>query len=212
MASLKRLAFKGARLKPLGFLVGRIFQHAAPLLPLAWRGRNGLAVAFVHPVPYVPFHLLVIPRRRIETVFALAAATNRDALEAVLACAADVLSREPEGRYFLSINGGARQDVMQVHCHITRTGLTCEAAGFDVRPPATTAGWTGTEENARRFDFPLANPGATTTAQIAEGVSAMLDAQSAALHSARGFTVEIPVLCFASGLEWPSALYISAAD
>lgn len=209
---LKRLAFRAARMKPLGFLVGRIFQHAAPLLPLAWRGRNALAVAFVHPVPYVPFHLLVIPMRRIATVFDLASAVNRDALVAVLACAADTLSRELEGRYFLSINGGARQDVMQVHCHITRTGLTREAAGFDARLPATVPGWSSDAEGARRFDCPLPNADALTAEQVATGVGLMFEAQDEALRHSQGFTVEIPVLRTGTGMEWPSTLYISAAN
>lgn len=160
-------------------------------MPLKVRGTNALAICFDHPVPYVAFHLLIIPKRRIRSVFELAQPAHADAFAAVLELAATVVSQLGSGAYFLTINWGSRQDVMQAHWHVTQARLT-GGAGLTRWPIAETGAH-----------------GPVMADVIAAVVHALQPEHQLAAFD--GFTIELPVQVEGGVARWASAFHVSVA-
>lgn len=210
MRVLKRLIFRAARIRPLGFFVGKTFEFASGLLPLSRHGENAGAICFAHPVPFVPFHLLIIPKRRIATIFDLTLDRHRRVLDDVFALVGQTLSEQGGGRYFLSVNYGSRQDVMQVHFHLTRVGLTRESGSSPADSPPENASlprWTTNADGSRRLDVTLPDG----QDNVAAGFVSVLDGLRADLADCSGLTIELPLLRRADAVVWPAALYVSTA-
>lgn len=182
----KKIIFRAARIGPLGFFVGKTFEHASALLPLKVRGQNRLAICFDHPVPYVPFHRLIIPKRRVATIFDLSAEVNADALTAALTLAGEVALALPDGAYFLSINAGCRQDVMQAHWHLTQVPLASDGK-------RTNYAMTGAE-----------TPSGARVADVLLALRQALEPQRR-LAKSRGFTIALPLAVHAGNVRWGSA-------
>ena len=102
-------------------LASYVFCLAERVLPLQRLGRSARAVAFAHPrpswqphiliVPTVPWAQLVSPRRP--------PAQKIELLEEMLALASTVSAgHDATATWLLAINGGARQDIGQVHGHL----------------------------------------------------------------------------------------------
>ena len=128
MKPIKRMLLKIARIRWLGAVIGAVFEHAAVLLPLRRIAKTRHAIAFDHPVPTEPLHRLVIPLKRVATLFDLLTGLNEAIVIDVLDCAARATAGV-EGAYALEINTGARQDVMQAHFHLIRSEGVLSGAG-----------------------------------------------------------------------------------
>ena len=105
-----KLLFRIARLKILGTFVGLVFAYFPFLIPIKKISKNADAVAFFHPAPSYPNHILIIPRKIARTVFHLSA----DDFIAIVKMAEKIRGSNNT----LLINGGIRQDVMQAHFHL----------------------------------------------------------------------------------------------
>ena len=114
-----RLGFWFARTSLGGALVGLYFGVACPLLPAERLGETEYVVAFHHPRPSYPVHVLIVPKKRIPHFLALTAETMPYAEHALLMAQQLVrkLKLEDTGYRFL-VNGGMYQDVKQVHFHL----------------------------------------------------------------------------------------------
>jgi diadenosine tetraphosphate (Ap4A) HIT family hydrolase len=120
VSSLSRLAFKIALHPAVGSLVGYGFQYAAPLLPVQKLFLTPKTIVFYHPRTAWKTHYLIIPRKKIKNLFRLTEPLRHDYFQDVLLCAAKVIREKLEPtRYALIVNGGKRQDVLQVHFHLT---------------------------------------------------------------------------------------------
>jgi histidine triad (HIT) family protein len=119
MGTVPALLFRLARTPLFGILVRFGFAHLSGLIPVRRVRSNVRVVAFHHPRPAWRHHLLFVPKVGIPSL--LAARLDqvpllRDVLLAALECARD----EPfaSAGFALMVNGGAYQDVGQVHAHL----------------------------------------------------------------------------------------------
>ena len=115
MALLLRLARQPAA----GWLIALILTCAAFLVPLERVYETKTLLAFYHPRPSYPLHIVLVPRRRLPGLTALGAddaAFLQDLFVAVRHLVS-TLDLERAG-YRLIANGGAYQDVPQLHFHL----------------------------------------------------------------------------------------------
>lgn len=113
---LGRLLFRVARHPWSGAFVGLAFARLSCMLPVRRVWESQAALAFHHPRPSWPLHVLIVPKRRVPTLVEADAALLSGLLEAG-AQTAGRLGLAP-GEYVLCANGGARQDVKQLHFHL----------------------------------------------------------------------------------------------
>jgi histidine triad (HIT) family protein len=114
-----RLLFRLARTPLAGYLVGLAFTYCSFAIPARRLRETATLVAFHHPRPSYPVHILIVPKKRLADVAILGEADvdfMRD-LFAVTGSLVKELGLGPAG-YRLISNGGAYQDVKQLHFHL----------------------------------------------------------------------------------------------
>ncbi len=90
-----------------------------PWMPVEKLVENPQVVAFYHPRPAYPVHILIVPKKEIRSLAAVEPADSA-ILVAVLQTAQELVRRldlERQG-YRLIVNGGAYQDIQQIHFHL----------------------------------------------------------------------------------------------
>ncbi|MEN8173720.1 MAG: HIT domain-containing protein [Chloroflexota bacterium] len=99
--------------------VGWVFAHLSFLLPVKRLAESDQLIAFHHPSPSYPVHVLLVPKKAIPNLAEL------DAVDAGLLIeilqTAQNLAHElglSESGYRLVINGGEYQKVPQMHFHL----------------------------------------------------------------------------------------------
>jgi diadenosine tetraphosphate (Ap4A) HIT family hydrolase len=114
--------FRLARSRYGRFLTGLAFAYGVPLLPLRWLHKDKQTVAFAHPRPFWPHHYLVAPRRAVPHLPALDLSETADAtlLLAIFHTARQVAQVQQLDHYTILVNGGAAQDVAQLHFHVAQ--------------------------------------------------------------------------------------------
>lgn len=108
-----------ARTPAAGFFMGWFFAHMSFLLPADRLRETASLVAFPHPRPAYPVHILIIPKRSIPNLMAWQTADSdflRDLIPTVQSLVAE-LNLEAAG-YRLIANGGSYQDIPQLHFHL----------------------------------------------------------------------------------------------
>jgi histidine triad (HIT) family protein len=102
-----------------GRLVGWVFAHASGLLPIRRRYESKRVLAFDHPRPSYPVHILIVPKKAICGFEDLGKADLAIVADTFAAAQLLVEDLELAGRgYRLIVNGGAYQDVKQLHFHL----------------------------------------------------------------------------------------------
>jgi histidine triad (HIT) family protein len=116
---IARALFRLARSPLAGTAVRFAFGHAASLLPVRRVHETPTVLAFHHPRPAWPAHVLLVPKRAARGLLELGPAELPlvvDVLEAARAVEAALgLGGQ---RRVLVVNGGAYQDVGQLHFHL----------------------------------------------------------------------------------------------
>jgi histidine triad (HIT) family protein len=100
-------------------LIGWFFAHMSFAIPVQRLRETPTLIAFHHPQPAYPVHIILIPKRAIADVAALTAADAPfmvDLFAAVGSLVAE-LHLAPGG-YRLITNGGPNQSVPQLHFHL----------------------------------------------------------------------------------------------
>ncbi len=98
-------------------LIGWVFAHASFILPLKRIYESKTLVAFHHPKPSYATHIILIPKKAIRGIHAITRADGNILIEIVQT--ANQIAREFNlSHYRLIVNGGAYQDVMQLHFHL----------------------------------------------------------------------------------------------
>ncbi|MGI6239292.1 MAG: HIT family protein [Christensenellales bacterium] len=107
-----RLLIRIARMDGIGALVSFLLRHVSRCLPIKRLYEDARLIAFRHPAPSADPHILIVPKARMRTA--------RDVSDAMFADAARTACMLAAGHAPLEmrINGGARQEVMQVHFHL----------------------------------------------------------------------------------------------
>ncbi len=115
---IKKIMFRIARLKFMGTILGFAFAYLPGCLPLKKIYINKSLYCFFHPVPFYKPHVLIIPRRIVRTLFDI---TNENLFVDVLKVSMIINEKleRPLSEFVILANAGIRQDVMQVHFHMT---------------------------------------------------------------------------------------------
>lgn len=109
-----QLALGLARSRPAGAALRFAFGHAAAAVPLPRVESSAAATVYRHPQPcYGTWHHIAVPRRGVRDVVELA--HPRHAL--LRAGLFELIDRRRPA--FVLVNAGPRQDVAQVHFHLT---------------------------------------------------------------------------------------------
>jgi len=111
--------FRLARTRRAGYLVGWMFAHMSFVIPVDRLHETATLLAFYHPKPSYPVHILIVPKRTRRGLEALSPADADfmvDLFAAVQKLVQD-LGLERTG-YRLICNGGVYKDVQQLHFHL----------------------------------------------------------------------------------------------
>jgi histidine triad (HIT) family protein len=112
-----------------------VFTNWNSLLPLDRVYESPVLVAFRHPQPAHQFHVLIVPKRRIRDLSGLSNHDGELLLE-VSRATTDIVRRfglETSG-YKLIVNGGAYQDIPQLHFHLVSESIIHAGTKFDRHP------------------------------------------------------------------------------
>jgi histidine triad (HIT) family protein len=107
--------------RPLvGRVVGVGFQYSSALLPVGRVLTTDRVIAFYHPKPAWPNHVLIVPKRPIRSLLELGSPANAPFFTDIILAARDAIHLLGLGDsgYTLCANGGPRQEVQQVHFHL----------------------------------------------------------------------------------------------
>jgi histidine triad (HIT) family protein len=105
-----------ARSWPGRKLVGWMFAHMSFAIPVERLRETETLLAFYHPKPAYPMHVLIVPKQAVSSLMDLDPAS---AFLADLVAAVQSLVTELQlPAYRLIVNGGEYQDFPQLHFHL----------------------------------------------------------------------------------------------
>ncbi|GAB4405071.1 MAG: hypothetical protein OHK0052_27300 [Anaerolineales bacterium] len=116
---MRAVLLRVARWAWVGRLLGWVFASMSFALPVERVAETRHWLAFEHPQPVYARHILLVPKRAIANLMSLQAA-DADFLAEGLALAQTLvvqLGLEADG-YRVIVNGGAYQEVGQLHVHL----------------------------------------------------------------------------------------------
>ena len=116
---MTRFLFRLVRSPLAGFFIGWMFAHMSFLIPVERLRETKTLIAFHHPKPSYPLHILIVPKRSLDSLQVLAAA-DADFMVDLFATTQSLIEEFhlTEKGYRLIVNGGAYQDVPQLHFHL----------------------------------------------------------------------------------------------
>lgn len=84
---------------------------------------NDLVVAFYHPQPVHKVHILIIPKKKIESLMSITSA-DFPIVNEIIMISQKLVTQLNLGKsgFRLLVNGGAYQDVKQIHFHLISDG------------------------------------------------------------------------------------------
>jgi histidine triad (HIT) family protein len=98
-------------------LIGWIFAHMSFAVPVTRLRETKTLMAFRHPKPSYPFHVLLVPKKAVKTLMDFD--SNDSAFLSDLFSAVQSLVEEFHlTAYRLIVNGGEYQDFPQLHFHL----------------------------------------------------------------------------------------------
>jgi histidine triad (HIT) family protein len=116
---LRRGLFWLSRTRPLGWLVRAAFAYLSMLLPVRRVAETATLIAFEHPVPSWSPHVLLVPKRSLASFVQIQASDARLVGDIVRLAFSIAARRKLYTHGFaLLVNGGAYQDVRQLHFHL----------------------------------------------------------------------------------------------
>ena len=108
-----------ARNRLAGSLIAWMLAHMAFLIPVNRLRETPTLLAFYHPQPSYPVHILIVPKRAIASLLEITPA-DQPFLVDLFACVRELvreLHLDQQG-YRLIANGGSFQDIPQLHFHL----------------------------------------------------------------------------------------------
>lgn len=213
--STKTLLLRIARIKPFGAAVGLLFQYLPFALPFKVVAQTSGAICFRHPVPIRPYHLLVIPKRRIQTLFDLIVVSHRDIVRDILLASEQAVGTKV-GRYRIGANYGRRQEVMQVHFHLTEAGTASATAANVVAGEPISYSWQEKDGQLTRLTAVLNAPPGTSNVSALVGRDEMVDmliqvcrSHAQVLKTAGGLSLFIELERAADHVAWSRSVYFT---
>jgi histidine triad (HIT) family protein len=108
-----------ARTRLAGWIMREMFAHMSFVIPVKRLRETPALVAFQHPNPSYPVHILLVPKRDYQSLLDVPALDSdflRDLFET-----AQTLVREfglEQAGYRMVVNGGPNQDIPILHFHL----------------------------------------------------------------------------------------------
>ena len=120
---IAKMLFKIARSRVGDAIIGWSFAKTSHLLPVNKVYETDKVIAFYHPQPSYPLHILIVPKRAIGSFLDLAG-SDAPLLSDIVGVAQHLVRelRLLEKGYRLLVNGGPYQDVGQIHFHLISDG------------------------------------------------------------------------------------------
>lgn len=105
------------RLRFVTYLIGWIFSHMSFVIPVKRLYETDNLMAFHHPKPSYPFHVLIVPKKEIDSLAKLD--PNDTTFLIDLYSTVQKLVNDFELKaYRLIVNGGDYQDFPHLHFHL----------------------------------------------------------------------------------------------
>jgi histidine triad (HIT) family protein len=105
------------------WFIGWSFAHMSFAIPVQRLRETGSLIAFYHPQPTFPVHILLVPKKALASLSELTPADAPFLVELFQTVQDLVIElRLESGGYRLIINGGNFQDVPQLHFHLVSDG------------------------------------------------------------------------------------------
>lgn len=98
-------------------LIGWVFAHMSFALPLKRLRETNTLIAFHHPRPAYPFHILLVPKKAIVSLKDLDA-EDTILLTDLYSTVQHLIEEFQLPAYRLIVNGGEYQDFPQLHFHL----------------------------------------------------------------------------------------------
>jgi diadenosine tetraphosphate (Ap4A) HIT family hydrolase len=188
---IKSILFAVARIPAAALMMGYFFAHLSFLLPVHWLYADRRVVVFHHPTPSWDVHVLAVPKSKIRSLIDLdlTASSDREIALSLYQGLVMVAARLKCQQYSLILNGGAYQDVPQLHIHLTGadTGLDCLLSSNEMIEYNSLVGYTQSD-SAHTFHWHittlLPHP-AVQDLNLQENGDTLLDMLSFAQHLIR---------------------------
>ncbi len=98
-------------------LIGWMFAHMSFAIPIKRLRETETLMAFYHPKPSYPFHVLLVPKRSVKTLMEFD--SNDSAfLSDLYSTVQNLVDEFHLTAYRLIVNGGEHQDFPQLHFHL----------------------------------------------------------------------------------------------
>jgi histidine triad (HIT) family protein len=117
--SMARFLFRIARSRAARFFIGWAFAYMSFLIPVKRLRETPTLMAFHHPKPSYPFHILIVPKRSLASLEMLSF-NDADFMVDLFATTQSLVEefKLTEKGYRLMANGGKYQDVPHLHFHL----------------------------------------------------------------------------------------------
>jgi len=102
-----------------GVILGWVFAHFSFVLPVRRLRETETLLAFHHPQPSCPVHILLVPKKALRS-FTEVTAADAELISEIIQTAQSLIEEFnlERGGYRLIVNGGDYQDVAQLHFHL----------------------------------------------------------------------------------------------
>ena len=107
---MRRLLFKLARSSLMGWIIGWVFGHMSWAIPVKRLHETKTLMAFYHPKPSYPIHILIVPKKSY-TSMAVLSADDTDFMVDLFATVQTLVNSLDLSAYRLICNGGDYQTV-----------------------------------------------------------------------------------------------------
>jgi histidine triad (HIT) family protein len=99
------------------WIIGWIFTHMSFAIPVKRLRETDTLMAFYHPKPAYPFHVLIVPKKAVASLADLDPA-GTTFLSDLVSTAQSLVQEYQLPAYRLIVNGGEFQDFPQLHFHL----------------------------------------------------------------------------------------------
>lgn len=98
-------------------IIGWMFAHMSFAIPIKRLRETDTLMAFYHPKPAYPFHVLIVPKKAVASLTDLDPADTAFLTE-LYSTVQSLVEEFKLPAYRLVVNGGEFQDVPQLHFHL----------------------------------------------------------------------------------------------
>jgi histidine triad (HIT) family protein len=97
--------------------IGWMFEHMSFVIPIERLRETETLMAFYHPKPSYPFHVLLIPKKAVASLKEFDS-TDTTFLTDLYSTVQNIVNEFQLPAYRLIVNGGEYQDFPQLHFHL----------------------------------------------------------------------------------------------